>query len=258
MTHKPTITSLISMKGGTAKTTTTVNLAAYLALGGLRILLIDLDPQNFATISLGMDLEKIKASISDVLLEDGDLRDAIYPSNIPHMDTIPSDRRLASTDVLLADVSGREKILKEKLEKMRGLYDHVLIDNPPSLNLLSINSLVASDNFVITVSPSFLSLVGLQSLLETVEVIKKNMHLKLKLLGILPTMVDLRMKVTSEIIELLRTHFKEKVFETVIRQNVKLLEAPSHGKTIFEYDSGSVGALCYVYFAKEFLARCQK
>jgi chromosome partitioning protein len=173
------------------------------------------------------------------------------------MDLVPADRRLASTDVLLGDTAGREKILKEKLEKLRGRYDHILIDNPPSLSLLSINSLVASDNFVITVSPSFLSLVGLQSLIETVEVIRKNMRLKVELLGILPTMVDLRMRVTTETLDVLKEHFKEKVFKTVIRQNVKLLEAPSHGKTIFEYDSGSVGALCYMYFGKEFLSRCR-
>ena len=245
------------MKGGTAKTTTAVNLAAYLALTGLRVLLIDLDPQNFATVCLGVETEKVKVSISDVLLHQHNLSDTIYRTNVPHLDLIPADRRLASSDVLLADAPGREKILKEKLERLRGRYDHILIDNPPSLSLLSINSLVASENFVITVSPAFLSLVGLQSLLETVEVIKRNMHLDIELLGILPTMVDLRMRVTTEILDLLREHFKEKVFNTVIRQNVKLLEAPSHGKTIFEYDSGSVGALCYMYFGKEFLARCQ-
>jgi chromosome partitioning protein len=251
------ITSLISMKGGTAKTTTTVNLGAYLALSGLKVLLIDLDPQNFATICLGVDTQKVKVSMSDVLLDGYSLAGTIQSTNVTNMDLIPADRRLASTDVLLSDTPGREKILRERLEKLRGRYDHILIDNPPSLSLLSINSLVASDNFIITVSPSFLSLVGLQSLLETVDVIRKNMHLQIELMGILPTMVDLRMKVTGEILDLLREHFKEKVFNTVIRQNVKLLEAPSHGKTIFEYDSGSVGALCYMYFGKEFLGRCQ-
>jgi chromosome partitioning protein len=204
-----------------------------------------------------METEKVKVSISDVLLDHHSFSETIYRTKVPNLDMIPSDRRLASTDVLLADAPGREKILREKLERLRGRYDHIVIDNPPSLSLLSINSLVASENFVITVSPAFLSLVGLQSLLETVEVIKKNMHLRVELLGILPTMVDMRMKVTTEILDLLREHFKEKVFNTVIRQNVKLLEAPSHGKTIFEYDSGSVGALCYMYFGKEFLARCQ-
>jgi chromosome partitioning protein len=251
------ITSLISMKGGTAKTTTTVNLGAYLALSGLKVLLIDLDPQNFATICLGVDTQKVKVSMSDVLLDGYSLAGTIQSTNVTNMDLIPADRRLASTDVLLSDTPGREKILRERLEKLRGRYDHILIDNPPSLSLLSINSLVASENFIITVSPSFLSLVGLQSLLETVDVIRKNMHLQIELMGILPTMVDLRMKVTGEILDLLREHFKEKVFNTVIRQNVKLLEAPSHGKTIFEYDSGSVGALCYMYFGKEFLGRCQ-
>jgi chromosome partitioning protein len=251
------ITSLISMKGGTAKTTTAVNLAAYLALGGLKVLLIDLDPQNFATLCLGVDTDAVKCSMADILLDERPMQDAIYSTHVPNLDLVPADRRLASTDVLLADVPGREKILKTKADKILSWYDHILIDNPPSLNLLTINALMASDNFVITVSPSFLSLVGLRSLLETVEVIKKNMHSKVELLGILPTMADLRMKITSEIIDVLRDHFKEKVFKTVIRHNVKLLEAPSHGKTIFEYDSGSMGALCYIYFGKEFLSRCQ-
>ena len=250
------ITSLISMKGGTAKTTTAVNLAAYLALGGLRVLLVDLDPQNFATLSLGLDIQSVKCSLADVLLEERPMQDAVVPTSVAGLSIVPADRRLASSDILLADVPGREKILKGRIDRLRHRYDHILIDNPPSLNLLTINALIASDNYVITVSPSYLSLVGLQSLLETVEVIKKNMHSKVELLGILPTMVDLRMKITTEIIDFLRSHFKEKVFKTVIRHNVKLLEAPSHGKTIFEYDSGSIGALCYLYFGKEFLARC--
>lgn len=245
------------MKGGTAKTTTAVNLGAYLALGGLKVLLIDLDPQNFATLCLGVDPQSIKHSMADVFLEERPMQEAVCSTHVPNLDLIPADRRLASSDVLLADVPGREKILKARIEKLRHRYNYILIDNPPSLNLLTINALIASDNYVITVSPSFLSLVGLQSLLETVEVIKKNMHSRVELLGILPTMVDLRMKITSEIIELLRTHFKEKVFKTVIRHNVKLLEAPSHGKTIFEHDSGSMGAMCYIYFGKEFLSRCQ-
>ena len=152
---------------------------------------------------------------------------------------------------------GGKKILKARIDKLRHRYDHILIDNPPSLNLLTINALIASDNFVITVSPSYLSQVGLQSLLETVEVIKKNMHSKVELLGTLPTMVDLRMKISTEIIDLLHSHFKDQVFKTIIRHDVKLLEAPSHGKTIFEYDCGSMGALCYIYFGKEFLARCR-
>lgn len=251
------ITSLISMKGGTAKTTTAVNLAAYLALSGQKVLLIDLDPQSFATISLGIENEKVKASIADAFLEDKPLAETIQSTSMANLSLIPSDRRLASADVMLADMQGREGILKEKLSRIRHQYDLVLIDNPPSLNLVSINSLVASDNYVITVSPSFLSMVGLHSLLETVEVIRKNMHAKVELLGILPTMVDQRLKVTAEILDILRNRFQEKVFKTVIRQNVKLLEAPSFGKTIFEYDSGSVGAMCYIYFGKEFLSRCR-
>jgi chromosome partitioning protein len=251
------ITSLISMKGGTAKTTTAVNLAAYLALSGKRVLLIDLDPQSFASISLGLGNGQIKASVADVLLEGSQLTEATYASHLPNLNLVPSDRRLASADVLLSDSPGRERILKDKLSRVHPHYDHILIDNPPSLSLLSINSLVASDNYIITVSPSFLSLVGLRSLLETVDVIKRNMRAEVDLLGILPTMVDLRLKVTSEILDLLRENFQDKVFTSVIRQNVKLLEAPSHGKTIFDYDSGSVGALCYMYFGKEFMSRCQ-
>ncbi len=251
------ITSLISMKGGTAKTTTAVNLAAYLALSGKKTLLIDLDPQSFASVSLGLGNGRVKTSVADVLLEGRQFPEAIYASNVPNLALVPSDRRLASADVLLADTPGRERILKDRLSRLRAHYDHILIDNPPSLSLASINSLMASDNYIITVTPSFLSLMGMRSLLETVEVIQKNMQAKVELLGILPTMVDMRLKVTSEILNLLRENFKEKVFKSVIRQNVKLLEAPAHGKTIFEYDSGSVGALCYIYFGKEFLSRCQ-
>jgi chromosome partitioning protein len=254
------ITSLISMKGGTAKTTTAVNLAAYLALSGKKVLLIDLDPQSFATISMGLGnghRGHSKATAADVLMEGSQISEATYPSHVTNLDLVPSDRRLASADVLLADTAGRERILKDKLTRVQAHYDHILIDNPPSLSLVSINSLVASDHYIITVTPSFLSQVGLNSLLETVDVLKKNMNAKVELLGILVTMVDLRMKVTSEILELLKQKFQDKVFKSVIRQNVKLLEAPSHSQTIFEYDSGSVGALCYMYFGKEFLLKCQ-
>jgi chromosome partitioning protein len=251
------ITSFISMKGGTAKTTTSVNLAAYLALLGQKVLLIDLDPQNFTTVCLGVDTQKLKCTIANALLNGIDISNAIHPSNVSNLDILPADRSLASFDILLGNVAGRERILKEKLRKIQNRYDYILIDNPPSLNLLSLNALVASDNYVITVSPTFLSLVGLPSLLESIEVIKCNMELKLKLLGILPTIVDLRLKVSTEILDLLRTHFKEKVFNSSIRENVKLQEAPIHGKTIFEFDSGSTGALHYMYFGKEYLARCK-
>lgn len=245
------------MKGGTAKTTTSVNLAAYLALLGRKVLLIDLDPQNFATVCLGINTQEIKGTIADALLNGSNLSDVIHSSNVSNLDIVPADRSLASSDILLGNVAGREKILQEKLSKIRDRYDYILIDNPPSLNLLTINAMVASDNYVITVSPMFLSLVGLQSLLETIDVIKRNMQLKLELLGILPTIVDLRMKVSAEILDLLRNHFKEKVFNSIIRQSVKLQEAPIHGKTIFEFDNGSPGALHYMYFGKEYLARCK-
>lgn len=252
------ITSIISMKGGTAKTTTCVNLAAYLALRNLKVLLIDLDPQNFATVCLGVNQRaKVKHTISDALVNGIDLAEVIQPSTLSNLDVVPADRCLASADVLLASTHGRERILEERLRKIRGQYDYILIDNPPSLNLLTVNSMVASDNYVITVSPMFLSLVGLQSLLETIEIIKKNMHIGIELLGILPTIVDGRMKVSAEIVDLIRNHFKEKVFNSVIRQNVKLQEAPMHGKTIFEYDSGGQGALHYMYFGHEYLARCK-
>ncbi|MEW5977530.1 MAG: ParA family protein [Acidobacteriota bacterium] len=252
------ITSLISMKGGTAKTTTAVNLAAYLALSGLKVLLVDLDPHSYATVCFSVNDHFSGASMADVLLDDCSVTEATHATNVSGLHLAPADRRLASSDVLLADTTGRERLLKEKLEAVRSRYDHILIDNPPSLNLLTINSLVASDNYVITVSPSFLSVVGLDALQETVDVVRTNMGARVELLGILPTMVDSRLKVTMEVLDSIRQRFGDTVFKTSIRQNVRLMEAPSRGKTIFEYDSGSVGALCYVQFGREFLARCQR
>ncbi|MSO24267.1 MAG: ParA family protein [Acidobacteria bacterium] len=213
------ITSLISMKGGTAKTTTAVNLAAYLALGGLRGLLVDLDPQNFSTLCLGLDVQSLKCTLADVPGREKILKE-------PHRKAPPSLRPHPDRQSTFAEPADRQRA-----DRFRQLRHYGF--------------------------PSFPSLVGLQSMLETVDVIKKNIHSKVELLGILPTMVDLRMKITTEIIDLLRSQFKEKVFKTVIRHNVKLLEAPSHGKTILEYDSGSMGALCYIYFGKEFLSRCR-
>lgn len=248
--------ALVNNKGGQGKTTTAVNLSAFLSMQGKRILLIDLDSQKSASLSLGFDNNEDK-TIANVLIEGEPIENAIKKTEVANLDIIIGDIALSNLDVIIAGIKGREHKLKDSLKAVKNQYDYIFLDSPPSLSLLTINALTASDYVLVPVTPQYLSMEGLRQLLSVINKIKNTMNARVELLGIVFTMVDYRMKVTDEVIKTIRSHFKKEVFKTVIRQNVKLIEAPSFSKTIFDYAGSSSGAEGYRSLGREVIKRCQ-
>jgi chromosome partitioning protein len=232
-----------------------VNLAAGLVAAGRRVLLADLDAQGSASLSLGLTRADLSPGSAEVILDGHPIREAIRPTSVKGLDILPGSMALASADLVLSAVAGREVVLKDALTPIRGDYDFTVLDCPPSLGLLTVNALTAADFFIVPVTPDYLSLEGLVNLLDAVERIKKGIGKAAGLLGILLTLADYRLNVTEEIGRMIRGHYGRLVFKTEIRGNVRLKEAPSFGKTIFEYDNGSAGADAYRNLTKEVLQR---
>ena len=249
------ILSVINNKGGTAKTTTAVNLAAALALKGRRTLLIDLDGQASASLSLGIDRAGFKPSAADVVLGGRGIVGVIRKTADDGLDLVTGSPDLADADLQLVRLPGREHRLKDALAPIRAGYEFIILDCPPSLGLLAVNSLVAADAFIIPTPPEYLALEGLIGLLEAVQRIHDGIGTGSKLAGILLTKVDHRRRVTEEIVQVIRDHYRDQVFRTEIRVDVRLVEAPSFGKTIFQYDRGSAGAEAYRQLADEIIRR---
>jgi chromosome partitioning protein len=249
------ILAIINNKGGTGKSTTAVNLAAALALKGRQVLLIDLDSQASASLSLGIDRAGFKPSIADAIMDGRGMVGIIRKTGAERLDIITGSADLADADLQLAKIPGRERRLKDAIASIRGAYDFVILDCPPSLGLLAVNSMVAADAFIIPTPPEYLALEGLVGLLEAVKLIHEGIGDSCRLLGILLTKVDHRRKVTEEIIQVIRRHYGDQVFKTEIGVDVRLIEAPSFGKTIFQYDRGSAGAESYFYLAEEIIRR---
>lgn len=252
------IIALVNNKGGVGKTTSAVNLAAGLVAAGRRVLLADLDAQGSASLSLGLTRADLSPGSAEVILDGHPIREAIRPTSVKGLDILPGSMALASADLVLSAVAGREVVLKDALTPIRGDYDFTVLDCPPSLGLLTVNALTAADFFIVPVTPDYLSLEGLVNLLDAVERIKKGIGKAAGLLGILLTLADYRLNVTEEIGRMIRGHYGRLVFKTEIRGNVRLKEAPSFGKTIFEYDNGSAGAEAYRQLTKEVLKRINK
>lgn len=248
------IVAITNQKGGVAKTTTVVNLASGISIFKEKILVVDMDSQANTTSGFGVGKERIKSSSYDVLLGRIDIKDAVL--NIrDNIDIIPSTPELIGAEVELIEVEGREKKLKNSLDRIKNNYRVVLIDTPPSLGLLTVNSLVASDSVLIPLQCEYYALEGVSQLLYTLKLIKKNLNPSLQIEGVLLTMYDLRLNLSKQVADEVRKFFSDKVYETVIPRNVKLSEAPSFGKTIYEYCSWSKGAEAYLKLAEEFLER---
>jgi chromosome partitioning protein len=243
--------TIANLKGGTGKTTTSVNLSASLALDGFRVLLVDMDPLADATIYTGFDPDSCGKTISDVLFRGRNVRDVLMKTRTPNLDFISASLEMSNTDLELAEVKGRETLLSNSLRDVDDEYDYILIDAPPGLNLLQVNCLMACDQIVIPTFPSFLSVRGLQQLTKVLTTIKNTMHHDVKILGILLTFVDAKTKGVEDVADKLREKFGVKVFDTAIRKSVGLGECPSLGQTIFEYDPESIGAQCYRELARE-------
>lgn len=246
------VVSIVNQKGGVGKTTTSVNLSACLAELNFRVLVIDIDPQGNTSSGLGMEVNEDTNTIYDVLSGDAEPGDAVYKTEFGSLYVCPSDIQLAGSEVELVDVESREFKLKEALEKIKYEYDYIIIDCPPSLNLLTLNALVASDSVLIPVQCEYYALEGLSRLMQTIKTIKQRLNPKIEIDGVLLTMFDIRTNLSIMVADEVKKFFPKKVYKTVIPRNVRLSEAPSYGEPITVYDKYSRGAESYIELAKEF------
>lgn len=249
-----TVISVTNQKGGVGKTTSAVNIAYYLAKSGKKTLLVDFDPQGNATSGLGIDKESLDGTMSEVMLETKLLRDVIIETEFKNLYLAPSTPHLANTEAELAQANRRFTRLRNAINTTP-TYDYVIIDSPPSLSLLTVNGLIAARYVLLPVQAEFYALEGLGQLLETMKLIRKNMNPTLDLIGVLPTMVDKRTSLSTQVHEEIKKHFPGRVFKTTIPRNIRLAEAPSHGLPIGEYDKWSKGARAYKMVTKELEGR---
>lgn len=250
-----TIISLANQKGGVGKTTTSINLAAALAQEGKRVLLIDADPQANTSSGLGVDIQQQDNTIYQCLINQIDPKTAIVSTNTSNLHIIPSHIDLVGAEIEMLNLDSRESILKRILTPLKVEYDYILIDCSPSLGLITVNALTASDSIIIPVQCEFFALEGIAKLLNTVKIIKSNLNPSLRIAGFLLTMFDGRLRLSSQVHDEVRRHFGDLVFNTVIARNVRLSEAPSHGMSVLEYDHNSKGAKNYKNLAKELIRR---
>lgn len=249
------IIACANQKGGVGKTTTVVNLASYLARSGRRVLIVDLDPQGNATSGVGLGSREVDRSIYPVLVGDGSLQDLIATAAIEGLSIIPSSRDLAGAEVELVPLTGRERRLARALAPVKGDFDYVLMDCPPSLGLLTVNALTAADSVLIPIQCEYYALEGLGQLLSTIDLVRAHLNPELAIKGVVLTMFDARTTLSSDVSTEVRRHMGDQVFETQIPRSVRLAEAPSYGRPISEYSPASRGALAYAALATELLAR---
>ncbi|HKJ33466.1 MAG TPA: AAA family ATPase [Balneolales bacterium] len=252
------VISIANQKGGVGKTTTAINLAASLAAVEHPTLLIDTDPQSNSTSGLGIESATVTNSIYEVLVGGVDVKNAIRSTESTYLDLIPSHINLVGAEIEMIDRENREKILAKAIKDIRDSYDFVIIDCPPSLGLLTINSLTASDSIVIPVQCEYFALEGLGQLLNTIKIVRQHLNQSLEIEGVLLTMYDNRTRLSNQVAQEVKRYFNDRVFETVVARNVRLAEAPSFGKPVLMYDSVSIGAKNYLSLAREVIMRNKK
>jgi len=253
----PVVIAITNQKGGVGKTTTTINLAHFLAKEGARVLLVDFDPQGNASSGLGVDKSKLTKTVLDVVQKKALLKDVIVHTEVKRVDLVPATPQLANAEVELAGAERRFVRLRDALETVEG-YDYILIDSPPSLSLLTVNGLIAAQYVLLPVQAEFYALEGLGQLLETMQLIRKGMNPTLELVGVLVTMMDSRTTLSNQVHAEIKKHFPGKVFETTIPRNVRIAEAPSHGIPVGMYDRWSKGARAYKALAVEVQTRLEQ
>lgn len=246
--------ALANQKGGVGKTTSSVNLSSSLAFLGKKVLLVDIDPQGNASSGVGVNKGEIEHCIYDVLVDDVAIQDVLQKTDLDNLNVIPATIQLAGAEVELVPAISREIRLKKAIDSIRDDYDYVIIDCPPSLGLLTLNALTAADSVLIPVQCEYYALEGLSQLLNTIRIVQKHLNEDLQIEGVLLTMLDARTNLGIQVIEEVKKYFQNKVFKTIIPRNVRLSEAPSHGKPILLYDAKSKGAEVYLELAKEVVA----
>jgi chromosome partitioning protein len=249
------IISIANQKGGVGKTTSSINIAASLAVAEKKTLLIDIDPQANSTSGLGIEPSKAEHNIYGVLSSQYSLDDSIVSTKVPNLDIVPSHINLVGSEIELVSVPFREKVLKKTFENFTKEYEYIIIDCPPSLGLLTLNSLTASNSVLIPVQAEYYALEGLGQLLNTINIVRKHLNPELELEGVLITMYDSRLRLSKQVADEVRKYFRSKVFNTVVFRNVKLSEAPSYGKPVILHDAVSIGTYNYIDVANEIIQR---
>lgn len=252
------IVSFSNQKGGVGKTTTCVNMAAYIAAEGKKVLLVDMDPQGNATTGLGFSKSSLEVSVYNVLIDDEKASDNIMKTEVPNLDLMPSNIDLAGAEVELVYKKSREKVLKNALAEVRARYDYVMIDCPPSLGLLTINALACADSVIIPIQSEYYALEGLSQLMNSISLVKKQLNPALEVDGVVLTMFDSRSLISKQIAEEIKKFFTKRLFEIVVPRNVRLVEASSYGKPIMTHDPKCTGARAYRALSLEYLNRQKK
>ena len=252
------IISFSNQKGGVGKTTTCVNMAAYLARAGKKVLLVDLDPQGNATTGLGFSKGSLKKSVYNVIIDDEDVRENTLPAQPDGLFILPSNVDLAGAEVSLVYKKSRDKVLRAALEKVRAEYDYILIDCPPSLGLLTVNALAAADSVIIPIQSEYYALEGLSQLMNAIKLVRQHLNKSLKVEGVVLTMYDGRLNLTLQVVDEVKKYFPEKVFKNVIPRNVRLSEAPSFGQPVLYFDRSSRGSQAYEALTAEILDKNRK
>ena len=249
------VISIANQKGGVGKTTTAINLSASLAALEYRRLIVDADPQANSTSGLGHDVRNIKKSVYECMINNTSIEKAILKTNIEFLDIVPSNINLVGAEIEMVDIQNREKRMKEILENVIKKYDFIIIDCSPSLGIVTINSLTASDSVIIPVQCEYFALEGLGKLLNTIKIIQSKLNDKLTIEGILLSMYDVRLRLSNQVVEEVQIHFKSLVFNTIIPRNVKLSEAPSFGVPVISHDADCKGSMSYISLARELISK---